>query len=132
MTPLLYWKFEASLNTAIERVIDRYKQATPSKVVHDGVDYSGAIARLLYTTAINDKWLRRGFLQASDSATRRHWFISTPELAELTRELVANVSGQYCTVIPIPTRSQFVRSIFRFPALLHGWKVTISFFSAPE
>lgn len=132
MTPLLYWKFEASLNTAIERVIDRYKQATPSKVVHDGVDYSGAIARLLYTTAINDKWLRRGFLQASDSATRSNWFISTPELAELTRELVANVSGQYCTVIPIPTRSQFVRSIFRFPALLKGWKVIKSFFSSPQ
>ena len=132
MTPLLYWKFEAGLNTAIERVIDRYNQATPSKVMHDGIDYSGAIARLLYTTAINDKWLRRSFSQASDTATRSHWFISTPELAELTRELIANASSQRCTVIPIPTRSQFVRAIFRWPVFLQGWKAIKSLFSSPQ
>jgi hypothetical protein len=131
VTPLLYWKFEASLNTAIERVIGRYKQATPSKIVHDGVDYSGAIARLLYTTAINDKWLRRAFLQSIDFAARSHWFISKPELAELTHEMVANLSGQSCAVISIPTRSQFVRAIFRKPVLLQGWKAIKSFFSSP-
>ncbi len=118
MTPLLYWKFEAELNAAIERLIQRYRNADEKFLVQDGIDYSGAISRQLYSVALNDKWLRRCFITSLERPSRIRFVIASSELGGLARELLRQERGHTVVIIPFPTRRTLIRLVFRFPQML--------------
>lgn len=130
MDPILYWKFEASLNEAIDRLIEHYRASHDTRLVHvAGLDCGGAVARLLYTTALNDEWLRQHFDRIVERQERPAWILAATDLADLTRELLSIWGAPKIRVIAVPTMRQIHRWAFHFPALIKAWckiKVFIS------
>jgi hypothetical protein len=128
--PTLYWKFEASLNEAIERLIESYRANLDAKMVHVmGIDCGGAVARMLYTIALNDKWLRRHFNCIVAQKARPAWILVPFDLADLTRELLKIWLAPEIRIIPVPKMRQFHRWAFHFSSLLWIWQRTKASFS---
>jgi hypothetical protein len=116
MTADEYWKFEGVLNSAIENVVRRYRGPLGRGLNHRGVDFSGAVARQLYTDALNDTALRGAFLKSCKSECMLA--VVRPDLVDLARE-VSRLAGQKCLfILPWPSRAYLIKSLFKFPKLV--------------
>lgn len=122
MNPIYYWKFESSINKAIELLILKYRtQRSGFRVQFSGIDYGGAIARMLYTCAFNDRLLRLHFIRLVEKGERPKWIMVPSDLAALARELMPIWGIFHTRVIGIPTRRQLYRYFFYFPWFLRAF-----------
>jgi hypothetical protein len=122
MKSINYWTFEESLNEAIETLLFKCRSADSglgSKF--SNIDYGGAIARLLYTSAHNDDLLRRYFERIVEGGEKPLWALVPSDLSALARELLPIWGASSTVVIGIPTKRQLHRYLFYFPWLLNIW-----------
>ena len=123
MKPASYWVYEASVNDAIERIIARDRSlGASSPIMAGGVDFGGAVARLLYTLALNDDLLRKTFERVFDGGRRPRFVLAPADLAALTRILLIAWGSPLTLVIAVPTWRYLLREAFRFPRIITAWK----------
>lgn len=122
MKPTNYWKFEESLNEAIELLLFKYRSADSGlDITFSNVDYGGSIARLLYTSAHNDELLRRCFERIVEGGERPLWVLVPSDLSALARELMTIWGASRTVVVGIATKRQLHRYLFYFPWFLNAW-----------
>lgn len=123
MQPDSYWVYEASINDAIELLIARDRSlGASSPIMAGGVDFGGAVARLLYTLALNDDPLRKTFERVFDGGSRPRFVLAPADLAALARVLLVAWGSPQTTVIAMPTWRYLLRGAFRFPRMISAWK----------